>query len=40
MNEPTPNPETRIALFQHKEIRRTIHKKFYPLGLHPGRRAA
>jgi DNA-damage-inducible protein D len=25
MNEPTPNPETRIALFQHKEIRRTIH---------------
>ncbi len=26
MNEPTPNPEFRIALFQHKEIRRTIHK--------------
>ena len=25
MNEPTPNPETRIALFQHEEIRRTIH---------------
>jgi DNA-damage-inducible protein D len=25
MNEPTPNPETRIALFQHQEIRRTIH---------------
>jgi methylphosphotriester-DNA--protein-cysteine methyltransferase len=25
MNEPTPNPETRIALFQQKEIRRTIH---------------
>jgi hypothetical protein len=25
MNEPTPNPETRIALFQHKQIRRTIH---------------
>ena len=25
MNEPTPNPETRIALFQRKEIRRTIH---------------
>lgn len=25
MNEPTPNPETRIALFQHKEVRRTIH---------------
>ena len=25
MNEPKPNPETRIALFQHKEIRRTIH---------------
>ena len=26
MNEPTPNPESRIALFQHKAIRRTIHK--------------
>ena len=25
MNEPTLNPETRIALFQHKQIRRTIH---------------
>jgi hypothetical protein len=25
MNEPTTNPETRIALFQHKEIRRTNH---------------
>ena len=25
MNKPTTNPETRIALFQHKEIRRTIH---------------
>ena len=25
MNEPTPNPETRIALFQHETIRRTIH---------------
>ena len=25
MNELTPNPETRIALFQHREIRRTIH---------------
>ncbi len=25
MNEPSPNPETRIALFQQKEIRRTIH---------------
>ena len=25
MSEPTSNPETRIALFQHKEIRRTIH---------------
>lgn len=25
MNEPTPNPETRIALFKSKEIRRTIH---------------
>jgi hypothetical protein len=25
LNEPAPNPETRIALFQHKEIRRTIH---------------
>ena len=25
MNIPTPNPETRIALFQRKEIRRTIH---------------
>ena len=25
MNEPIPNPETRIALFQQKEIRRTIH---------------
>jgi hypothetical protein len=27
MNEPHPNPETRIALFQRKEIRRTIHNK-------------
>jgi hypothetical protein len=25
MNETHPNPETRIALFQRKEIRRTIH---------------
>ena len=25
MNDITPNPETRIALFQSKEIRRTIH---------------
>ena len=25
MNNPTPNPKTRIALFQQKEIRRTIH---------------
>jgi hypothetical protein len=25
MNEPARNPETRIALFQRKEIRRTIH---------------
>jgi hypothetical protein len=25
MNDIKPNPETRIALFQHKEIRRTIH---------------
>jgi hypothetical protein len=25
MNDITPNPETRIALFQRKEIRRTIH---------------
>ena len=25
MNEPTSNPEARIALFQHKQIRRTIH---------------
>jgi prophage antirepressor-like protein len=25
MNEPTRNPETRIALFQRREIRRTIH---------------
>ena len=25
MSEMTPNPETRIALFQQKEIRRTIH---------------
>jgi hypothetical protein len=25
MNEPTSNPETRIALFKSKEIRRTIH---------------
>jgi methylphosphotriester-DNA--protein-cysteine methyltransferase len=25
MSELTPNPETRIALFQRKEIRRTIH---------------
>ena len=27
MNETHPNPETRIALFQRKEIRRTIHNK-------------
>ena len=26
MNEPTSNSETRIALFQDKKIRRTIHK--------------
>jgi methylphosphotriester-DNA--protein-cysteine methyltransferase len=26
MNQPTPNPEARIALFQHKAIRRTIHE--------------
>jgi prophage antirepressor-like protein len=25
MNEPARNPETRIALFQGREIRRTIH---------------
>jgi DNA-damage-inducible protein D len=25
MSDPTPNPETRIALFQRNEIRRTIH---------------
>jgi prophage antirepressor-like protein len=25
MSDLTPNPETRIALFQRKEIRRTIH---------------
>jgi len=25
MNEMTPNPETRIALFQQREIRRRIH---------------
>ena len=25
MSDTMPNPETRIALFQHKEIRRTIH---------------
>jgi len=25
MNEPARNPETRIALFQRKEIRRTVH---------------
>ena len=25
MSAATPNPETRIALFQHKEVRRTIH---------------
>lgn len=25
MSDMTPNPETRIALFQRKEIRRTIH---------------
>src|SRR5258706_457925 len=25
MSETTPNPETRIALFQRKEVRRTIH---------------
>jgi hypothetical protein len=25
MNDPGPNPETRIALFQRKEVRRTIH---------------
>ena len=27
MNETTPNPEARIALFQRKEIRRAIHNK-------------
>ena len=26
MNEPARNPETRIALFQRKEIRRVIHQ--------------
>ena len=25
MNDTGPNPETRIALFQRKEVRRTIH---------------
>ena len=25
MSDPNPNPETRIALFQRKEVRRTIH---------------
>jgi prophage antirepressor-like protein len=25
MSETSPNPETRIALFQRKEVRRTIH---------------
>ena len=25
MNDPNPSPETRIALFQRKEVRRTIH---------------
>jgi prophage antirepressor-like protein len=25
MSDITPNPETRIALFQRKEVRRTIH---------------
>jgi len=25
MSDTTPNPETRIALFQRQEIRRTIH---------------
>jgi prophage antirepressor-like protein len=25
MSDITPNPKTRIALFQHREIRRTIH---------------
>ena len=25
MSDAIPNPETRIALFQRKEIRRTIH---------------
>jgi len=25
MSVPTPNPENRIALFQRKEVRRTIH---------------
>jgi prophage antirepressor-like protein len=25
MSDTTPNPETRLALFQRREIRRTIH---------------
>ena len=25
MSDASPNPETRIALFQRKEVRRTIH---------------
>jgi len=25
MNEPSSNPETRVALFQNREIRRTLH---------------
>jgi len=35
MNEPARNPETRIALFQRREIRRTIHKKewWFELGI-------
>jgi DNA-damage-inducible protein D len=27
MNEPVRNPDTRVALFQNREIRRTIHNK-------------
>ena len=27
MNDTGPNPETRIALFQREEVRRTIHNK-------------
>jgi hypothetical protein len=26
ISDTTPNPEMRIALFQRKEVRRTIHK--------------